>query len=416
MSNVDGSEDGRASVLTRRRLLKTAAGGAFAAMAGPALAACGGSGGAASGGSARAAKVGILADMTGSLAVFGKSYWNAARMAAEDINKSGGVRGRKIQLVLADSASDNSTAVQKSGQLVQQDHVDVVIGGLTSAMREAIKSTIIDRGQTLYIYPNLYEGNSCGELQFNTGPVPPMVVDPLVPWLFQNASGKNVYYTGSDYVFPRASLKFIKAAVESNGGKLVGTEFLPLDATDFSHSTQKILSSGADIVYSNVIPPGIWTQVRQLTEQGFRDKGMLCVPYLEESALQAIPAKLLEGLPACLDFFQALTDPYDTALVKRYKSSFHDGTYFSANGAVGTFRGLKMWAQAANEADSLDAHDVAKALDHQELKEGPGGPAKMVPGSHHVAVNMYLGVAHNGKMDIKENFGQRQPGSAGCHF
>jgi ABC-type branched-subunit amino acid transport system substrate-binding protein len=415
MGMTEGPSVGSGSELTRRRLLKTAAGGALAAIAGPALAACGSDGGGAATGGDRAAKVGVLADMTGALAVFGKSYWNAARMAAEDVNKAGGVRGKPIKLVLADSASDNATAVQKSGQLVQQDKVDVVIGGLTSSMREAIKSTIIDRGQTLYIYPNLYEGDSCGELQFNTGPVPPMVVDPLVPWLFDNAPGKKVYYTGSDYVFPRASLKYVKAAVEANGGTIVGTEFLPLDATDFSHSTQKILSSGADIVYSNVIPPGIWTQVRQLTEQGFRDKGLLCVPYLEESALQAIPAKLLEGLPACLDFFQALTDSYDQALVARYKKTYHDGTYFSANGAVGTFRGLKMWAQAANEADSLAADDVAKSLDHQELEQGPGGPAKMVPGEHHVAVNMYLGVAHDGKMVIKEEFGQRQP-KASCKF
>jgi branched-chain amino acid transport system substrate-binding protein len=415
MGIADEPITGPTSALTRRRFLKTTMGGALVVAAGPTLAACGSSAGSSGGKSDRAAKVGILADMTGSLSVFGKSYWNAARMAAEDINKAGGVRGKRIELVLADSASDNTTAVQKSGQLVQQDHVDVVIGGLTSSMREAIKSTIIDRGQTLYIYPNLYEGDSCGALQFNTGPVPPQVVDSLVPWLFANAPGKNVYYTGSDYVFPRASEKYVKAAIDANGGKLVGTEYLPLDATDFSHSTQKILSSGADIVYSNVIPPGIWTQVRQLTEQGFRDKGMLCVPYLEESALQAIPPKLMEGLPACLDFFQGLTDPYDKALVQRYKSTYHDGTYFSANGATGTFRGLKMWAQAANEADSLASQDVAKTLDHQILKQGPGGPATMVPGEHHVAVNMYLGVAHNGKMILKENFGQRQPKQT-CKF
>src|SRR5215211_3212441 len=120
---------------SRRRFLKATAGATAAAVAGPALAACGGS--SSEGG--QAAKIGILADMSGPLAVFGRSYWNTARLAAEDVNKTGGVLGKKVTLTLEDSASDNTVAVQKAGQLVQEKKVDVVIGGLTSSMREAIK-------------------------------------------------------------------------------------------------------------------------------------------------------------------------------------------------------------------------------------------------------------------------------------
>jgi ABC-type branched-subunit amino acid transport system substrate-binding protein len=402
---------GETNKWSRRRFLKTTAGATVAAVAGPTLAACGGDSGKGGG----AAKVGILADMSGPLAVFGKSYWNTARLAAEDVNKAGGVLGKDIELVLQDSASDNTVAVQKAGQLVQQQNADVVIGGLTSSMREAVKSVIVERGRTLYIYPNIYEGDSCHPLQFNTGPVPPQVVEPLIPWLFKKAGGKKIYYTGADYIFPRVSLKHVRRVAEENGGEVIGTEFFPLDATDFSTSTRRILDSGADIVYTNVIPPGIWAQIRQLTDGGFRDDGLLCMPYLEESALEAIPFSFLEGIPSCLDFFQALDDPFDAGLVQRYRQRFGEKNQLSSNGAVGTYRAVRLWAQAANKADTLDAEAVRDALDSESLKESPGGPAEMVPSQHHLALNMYLGVAEQGKMVVKENFGKMQPNSS-CDF
>ena len=62
----------------------------------------------------------------------------------------------------------------------------------------------------------------------------------------------------------------------------------------------------------------------------------------------------------------------------------------------GLSRGIKLWEAAVKEAGSLKQDDVIKALDHAKIAEGPGGPAQMVPGQHHVRMNMYIAQANNG--------------------
>ena len=73
-------------------------------------------------------------------------------------------------MILEDTATNEQLAVTKVRKLVTQDKVDVVFGGITSSMRNAIKDTIVNRGKTLYIYPQLYEGKECTPYLFCTGP------------------------------------------------------------------------------------------------------------------------------------------------------------------------------------------------------------------------------------------------------
>ena len=69
------------------------------------------------------------------------------------------------------------------------------------------------------------------------------------------------------------------------------------------------------------------------------------------------------------------------------------------------YRGLKLWEAAVQEAGSLEQDDVIAALDHASIAEGPGGPAEMVPGQHHVRMNMYIAQAKNGRFEIVESLG-----------
>jgi branched-chain amino acid transport system substrate-binding protein len=68
-----------------------------------------------------------------------------------------------------------------------------------------------------------------------------------------------------------------------------------------------------------------------------------------------------------------------------------------------------MWAAAVTEAGSLDQAQVVAALDHAQINEGPGGPAAMVPGQHHVQMNMYIGQARAGRFETVEALGAIHP-------
>jgi ABC-type branched-subunit amino acid transport system substrate-binding protein len=73
------------------------------------------------------------------------------------------------------------------------------------------------------------------------------------------------------------------------------------------------------------------------------------------------------------------------------------------------YRGLRLWEAAVTEAGSLEQEDVIRALDHATIADGPGGPAEMVPGQHHVRMNMYIAQANDGDFKVVKNLGPIDP-------
>ncbi len=61
------------------------------------------------------------------------------------------------------------------------------------------------------------------------------------------------------------------------------------------------------------------------------------------------------------------------------------------------------------EAGTLRQDDVIAALDHAELAEGPGGPAAMAPGQHHLRLNMYIAQARGGRFEVVHDLGAIDP-------
>jgi ABC-type branched-subunit amino acid transport system substrate-binding protein len=132
--------------------------------------------------------------------------------------------------------------------------------------------------------------------------------------------------------------------------------------------------------------------------------------YVEDSATDDVPAEHVEGLYGCLDYYRDVRDPFSVELLNRYDARYPGSAMFTAGSAcTGTYRALKMWEAAVTEAGSLDQDDVIAALDHASLSEGPGGPAEMVPGQHHVRMNMYIARSEEGTFRVVENLGRIDP-------
>ena len=246
-------------------------------------------------------KVGIATDLTGPISWGGIPNANVAKMVIEEINKGGGLLGRPLQMILEDTATNEQLAVTKVRKLVTQDKVDVVFGGITSSMRNAIKDTIVNRGKTLYIYPQLYEGKECTPFLYCTGPSPAQQCDTFIPWLIKNG-GKKFYLPSADYVWPHTLNEYAKKVIKANGGEVIGEEYFPVDHTEYSATVNKIMTSGVNVVFNTTIPPGVGALFKQLHEAGFGKKGgrLACV-YYDENALGITPANEIEGLATCLD-------------------------------------------------------------------------------------------------------------------
>src|SRR5207247_5242737 len=144
---------------------------------------------------------------------------------------------------------------------------------------------------------------------------------------------------------------------------------------------------------------------------GFRKRGgQLMCTYFEENILGLFPAEHVDGLYGCLDYYQDVTDPFSKELLARYDRLYPGGAKFTGgSAATGMYRGLKLWEAAVNEAGSLDQDAVIRALDHAKIAQGPGGPAEMVHGQHHVRMSMYIAQAKSGKFEIARNLGAIDP-------
>src|SRR5215831_19749728 len=105
----------------------------------------------------RPARVGVITDQTGALSFMGIANVNVAKMVIDDINSRGGLLGRPVELFVEDSATDDDVARAAAARLVAAD-VDVVVGGIYSSTRQAIKGPVVDDARTLYLYPEQYEG------------------------------------------------------------------------------------------------------------------------------------------------------------------------------------------------------------------------------------------------------------------
>ncbi len=356
-------------------------------------------------------KVGVITDQTGPLSFMGIANANVARMVIDDINAGGGLLGRRVDLYLEDSETTDSVGETKAAKLVQEDQVDVILGGIYSSMRQAIKGPAVVEGKTLYIYPEQYEGQECDPLIFCTGPVPAQQVEPLIPWLMQKTGAKKFYLPSADYIWPHTLNAKVTEVVTANGGTIVGEEYWPLDHTDYAGTIDRITASGAEVVFNTIVPPGLPPFLEGLYESGFAARGgSLVCTYFDENFLNLVPAAHVDGLYSCLDWYQGVSDSFSRNLLARYDELYPGAAQFTAGSACsGMYRGLKLWAAAVTEAGSLEQDVVVAALDHARIAEGPGGPAEMVPGQHHVRMNMYIAQADNGTFRVVENLGVIDP-------
>lgn len=97
-------------------------------------------------------KIGVTQPLTGAFAASGNYVTQGAKIAEEEINKAGGVLGRKIELVVRDSKAAPDEAVRVSREMILKENVNFLVGTLTSAEGPAV-STIAKEEKIILIAP-----------------------------------------------------------------------------------------------------------------------------------------------------------------------------------------------------------------------------------------------------------------------
>src|SRR5712691_1259502 len=156
-------------------------------------------------------KVGILHSLSGTMAISEAPNKEVVLMAIGEINKAGGVLGRKVEPVVEDPASNWDLFAEKSKKLLLQDKVATVFGCWTSVSRKSVLP-VFEKNNGLLFYPVQYEGEECSKNVIYTGATINQQATPGVDYLMSPEGGgkKKFYLLGSDYVYPRTTNKILR--------------------------------------------------------------------------------------------------------------------------------------------------------------------------------------------------------------
>src|SRR5262249_39592056 len=167
---------------------------------------------------AKTVKIGILHSLSGTMAISETVLKDVVLMAVDEINAKGGVMGYKVEAVVVDPASNWPLFAEKARQLLPQDKVAVVVGGLTSVSPQS-RLPVFEELNGLLFYPVQYEGEEISKNVFYTGAAPNQQAIPAVEYLMSKEGGgaQRWVLLGTDYVYPRTTNKILRAFLKSKG-------------------------------------------------------------------------------------------------------------------------------------------------------------------------------------------------------
>ena len=352
-------------------------------------------------------RVGIIHSLTGNMAFGETSLIDAELMAIAEINATSGVLGKTIQPIIEDGASNPYTYAVKAKKLILQDQIVTAFGGWSSSSRKAMMP-VFEQYNSLLWYPLQYEGLECSPNIFYSGCCPNQQITPALNWILQH-KGNKLYLLGNDYVFPRTYNKIITAELRQRGGTIVGTEYVPMGATEFELTIARIKNARPDAVFSTLNGGCNQDFFQQYTQAGISAAD---IPVVAFSIAEEVFAQIGEpaaGHYACWSYFQSLDTPENRSFVQRFQAAYGCDRVTS-DPIQGAYIQVYLWKQAVEKAQSFAVEKVLAAA-HQQTFTAPGGLVKVE--KHHLWKPSYMGkLLANGQFEIistSENLIKPQP-------
>ena len=312
-------------------------------------------------------KIGVVSEMTGSNATYGTSVVNGMKLALKEVNDKGGVNGKKVSIVVADSKSEPAEAANAMSKLVNQDKTPVVMGIFTSSsaiaaanVSESAKVPFLAIGAT---NPKVTLDDKTGKVKPNTFRV--CFIDP-----FQGTVGANfvlnklklkkaVIFVDNSSDYSKGLASFFKQAYTSKGGEIVGEEAYLQKDTDFKAVLTKIKTMNPEILYV----PGYYEEVGKIIKQA-RELGMN-LPIVGGDGWDSPKLSEIAGAgPLNNTFFTNHYSPDDTspaskAFVDAYVKAYNQKP--DAPAVLG-YDGARLMIDAISRAGGTEGAKVSKAL------------------------------------------------------
>ena len=361
-------------------------------------------------------KVGILHSLSGTMAISETALKETALMTIDEINKSGGVMGKKLEPVVVDPASNWPLFAEKARQLLSKDKVDVVFGCWTSVSRKSVLPVFKELNGLLF-YPVQYEGEELEKNVFYTGAAPNQQAIPAVEYLMSKDGGeaKRFVLLGTDYVYPRTTNKILRAFLKSKGiaDADIMEEYTPFGHSDYQTIIAKIKKFASEgkktAVVSTINGDSNVPFYKELGNQGLKATDVPVVAFsVGEEELRGVDTKPLVGHLAAWNYFMSIKNPTNAAFIKQWSDyakakniAGHKDKPLTNDPMEATYIGIKMWAQAVEKAKSTDTDKVIAAMAGQTFKAPGGFTSTMDKENHHLHKPVFIGeVKADGQFNV----------------
>jgi branched-chain amino acid transport system substrate-binding protein len=315
-------------------------------------------------------KIGLIEPLTGSVAYNGNSVVEGAKLAIGEVNATGGVLGRPIQLVIEDGQCQPANSVNAVEKLVQKDKVALLVGAFCSSATAAIMP-VAQR----YKIPLITAVSSKADLTeqnnpyfFRAAETDALMARAFTKILATSLKLTNVAYIGVNDDWGRGGVEEFSHDLSELGVKKAMVDYFDHGSTDFFTLLAKLRAAKPDGVFVAAETQDGSILVKQIREMGI-DTKVFGVGSWATADFIKLTGDAAEGIYAAVPYASSMDAPKNQAFVKKYQDAYKikPGKY----GAAG-YNALQIAAAAIARAGNVDPEAIREAL-HKTRYEAPNG-------------------------------------------
>lgn len=312
-------------------------------------------------------RIGVILPLTGSAAVWGENAKMGIEIALDEINSSGGIKGKKIRLIYEDSQSLPSNAVSALQKLISTDKVSVVIGDITSSSVLAM-APIAEKKHVVLLSPGASNPDisKAGDYIFRNWQSDALEGSVDAHFAYEKLGYhkaatlcvNNAYGTGLKDVFEDVFQKL--------GGKIVISESFQQGETDMRSQIKKVAEANPDLIYMPGYPPEMAIVLRQAKEMGIKIQ-FLSVQAFDDPKILEIAGRAAEGVIFSVPKPPDISNPVVSNFIKKYKERFNKEPGVCSDTG---YDALKIVCWAISQATEVSGPAIQVQL--LKLKDFPG--------------------------------------------
>jgi urea transport system substrate-binding protein len=322
--------------------------------------------------------IGALHAQTGPLAAAEAPLLAALRLAVEDINRDGGLLGRRVELQVEDTGSNEATAVGAAARrLIVERQAVALFGCGTFTCRQAAR-TVVEAQRHLLFYPLAYEGLERSPHVVYMGAVPNQRQLPAADWAM-SGFGRRVFLLGSDGTYSRRMHLVLREFVTLSGGQVLGQQRLPAGSSDMAALIADLRRLRPDLVLSTLSGERNRALFDALVAADLEQLPWLSFA-ISEPELKAFGGGRLGRHFTAVSYLQALPGEVNHAFMAGM-GRMPGGAVSEA--AVVSYAAVKLWATAVREVGDAGS-DVVGASVLQQSVVTPQGVTALDAQSRHL--------------------------------